>query len=123
MSEQEVKAMWKTQTVTASANVDAVRRDPGAFQRRIGRRNAREFIAAAVLIAWVPYGAMHAASSMFVAGSELTIAGALVVVWQLHRHASRRAPPVEALGLASVAFHRGELERQRDALRNAWLCT
>ena len=50
-------------------------------------------------------------------GSGLTIAGALYVMFQLHRRASVRPAPGD-LGLSTcIEFHRQTLERQRDALR------
>ena len=49
------------------------------------------------------------------------IAGALTVMFELHRRGSARTAPAD-LGLSTcIDFHRKSLERQRDALRTVWI--
>jgi hypothetical protein len=86
------------------------------FETKVRRRNAREYIACAIVIlAFLPV-LFHRASWMMQAGGALTIAATVIVAWQLHRRgAARRLPEGDE---TLVAFHREELMRQRDALRS-----
>lgn len=90
------------------------------LQATVSRRNRRELIAAALVVpvflvyAWI---FPHWLTKL---GALLTVAGVGVTVWQLRRRASARPLP-EALAGSLLGFHRGELVRQRDALRSVWL--
>ena len=121
MNESDVKLLWKTQPAVGSVSLDELRHDAERFQRRIGWRNGREYLAVALLVGWAAYDGWHAPSALFVAASALVIGGALFVAWQLHRRGSQLPATPETLGLTSVAFHRQALARQRDALLSAWL--
>lgn len=51
-------------------------------------------------------------------GCVLTALGAAFIAYQLRRRAAASAPPAAELASTLLAFHRKELERQRDALRS-----
>lgn len=98
----------------------ALRARAGEFHRRVQRRNRREYVAAAPLVplfAWI--GWMSGDTLMRIACIVL-IAGIAIVVWNLSRRGAQPMPEAEALAIPAFAFHRAQLARQRDALRNVW---
>jgi uncharacterized membrane protein len=91
-----------------------------AFQGHVRWRNIREYVAALVVIpafAWLAVAADHPVTRI---GAGLVILGTLVAMWQLYRRGSAQAVPT-ATAASSLAFHRQQLVRQRDALRSVWL--
>ena len=94
------------------------------FQRRIHWRNVREYLAVVLVVG----GLIAQMVSIFHKGLAvwhlmpqlLGIAGAIYVAYQMHVRSSGRPVPVGAGLTESLAFHRGELERQRDAIRAVW---
>lgn len=121
-SEDNLHALWKSQPLEPLQAVPLaeIELQASQFQQRVRRRNRREYIAGAFVVpvflayAWIfPYWVTKL-------GALLTVLGTGIVMWQLHRRGSARALP-EALGATHVAFHRAELVRQRDALRDVWL--
>lgn len=117
----EAKTVWRSQLDTLPIPTMAtLRADALAFDERIDRRNTIETAAGALGIAgwagvlwWSPSGVMQL-------GSAMVIMGAIFVLWQLQRRTGRRGTPPEALGDASLQYHRAELTRQRDALSSVW---
>ena len=116
----DARSLWQGQEVEkVILTVDEVRSRAARFERRIHKRNVREYVVGAVMIAlfghqlWRTQGwrAMPAA---------LIIAGILYVMFQLHRRASARPLPADVGLRGSLEFHRMELERQRDAARAMW---
>jgi hypothetical protein len=87
------------------------------FQSRIRTRNFIEYAAAAAVVATFGWVAFIAGNPVAQAGAALVAVGALYVCWRLHMLASARAPDAAE---SCLAFHRGELIRQRDALRAIW---
>ncbi len=122
MSEQDLKQLWKSQPAeTAAVSTNELRARALAFQRRIARRNLLEYAAGVVVIAGYCVHFWLHPSLLIRTGCVLVILGVGVVLHQLHRRAGSRTPPPENLGMSSLAFHRAELVRQRDALRDSWL--
>ena len=118
---EQVKALWHAQPTEPlqALPTEELRRRAEAFQRRIARRNRREWVAGGVVIpvylayAWIfPYWVTKL-------GALLCVAGVCVLLWQLQRRAAQRPLP-EALGQDLLAFHRAELQRQHDAVRTVW---
>jgi Flp pilus assembly protein TadB len=90
------------------------------FEKKIYWRNAREYVAAFVVVAFTALELWRGPDPLTATGFALIIAGVLYLVWQLHRHGSARTPPAD-LGLTSgVEFFRRELERQRDLVKRVW---
>jgi hypothetical protein len=54
------------------------------------------------------------------AGNILMIGGLLYMAYQLHRRAAASDSPADLGWNTCLAFHRAELERQRDALASVW---
>jgi len=91
------------------------------FQSRIRSRNMIEYGAAAFVVAAFSWMAVTIPEPIVRIGAGLIVAGALYVCWQLHklgRAASRSE--LDAGAQSWAAFHRGELVRQREALRTVW---
>jgi hypothetical protein len=122
MSEQDIKQLWKSQPAETTAfSTSELRARAQAFQRQIARRNLREYVACTVVIACYCVRFWLHPSLLVRTGCVLVVLGVGVVMYQLHRRLGSRTPPPENLGMPSLAFHRAELVRQRDGLRDAWL--
>ena len=121
MSDELFKQVWQTQTNTLPQRApENLRAEATAFQRKIERRNRREYLAGAFVIPvfcfyiWLfPYWVTRV-------GAAMVVLGTMVVMWQLHQRASSRVVPSD-FGGACLQFQCAELARQRDALRSVWL--
>jgi len=78
-----------------------------AFDRAIGKRNRREYIAAAFVTLIFGLYALILPGTLLKIGSLLVIAGSLVMVWQLARRTSRPDPAGEAAD--GRAYYRAQL--------------
>ncbi|MET0273415.1 MAG: hypothetical protein ABW360_10525 [Phenylobacterium sp.] len=109
--------LWQGQTPESDPmTLAALHEQARTFRRRIGRRNAVEYIAGVVVILGFLPVLFHRESWMMQAGGALVIAATVFVTWQLHRRASAGAVP--EVGAPLTDFYRSELIRQRDALRS-----
>ena len=120
MNPNDPRNLWQGQEVErVILTVDEVRRRAARFERRIHRRNVREYVAGALVVAfWTVQ--LWRAHGWHVAPAVLTIVGTIYVMFQLHRRGSARSLPADAGIRGSIEFHRVELERQRDALHAVW---
>lgn len=92
-----------------------------AFQSRIRIRNVIEYVACAIVIAVFIGYAVIFPNLLLKLGSVMTAVGTAFTAWQLHRRGSAKTLPSGASAGLSLAFHRAELIRQRDAVRSvAW---
>jgi len=101
--------------------LEEIRRKAQQFEKRIARRNLREYIGAAVGAAIFTYYMFTFHSPMIRTGCALIIAGLLAIVVQLHKRAAPGKMPADLALTGCIAFHRRELARQRDLLRTVWL--
>ncbi len=118
-----IQSLWQSMPTTPMLLSAAdLRARSQAFRGKVSRRNLREYIAGAVVIALFSWYATFpsATTPMWPIGCVLIVAGTLVVSWNLHRYGAR-ATPAEASLDALIDFHRAELVRQRDALTSVWL--
>ncbi len=90
------------------------------FEKRISRRNLREYVASAIVIAVFGYYISLFPYTLARAGCVLIIAGTLFVVYMLHKRGAARTMPAGLEFRSCVEFHRKELQRQRDLLRGVW---
>jgi di/tricarboxylate transporter len=90
------------------------------FQRRIFWRNLREYAAGVIVTAASGYYVLVSHSAVIRTGCGLIVAGALFVLFMLHKWGAARNLPSEIELRACVDFHRKELQRQRDLLRRVW---
>jgi hypothetical protein len=122
VNEEDIKELWKGQAVEVPMFTPSqMRKEADSFRRRVARRNRVETVAGVITMAVFGFYVWVFPSPLMRIGSLLVIAGVSFVLWQLHRRAPSRSLPPEALGLPFIDYYRGELARQRDALRDAWL--
>ena len=100
--------------------LDEILKKARQYQRKIWRRNAREYVGAAAVAVFMTAQAVIAGDPLRRVGAALCAAAMAFVAYHLHRRGSARTVP-EALALTNcLEFHRLELERQRDLLRSVW---
>jgi hypothetical protein len=123
---RDPQALWQGQPADPRlVGIEDIRRQAATFGRTIRRRNVREYLAAVFVFAFFGWHALADARGFVRAGSALIVLGTAVVVLHLRRHGTTGTPPVEELVSTCLAFHRCELERQRDLLRSVprWYLT
>ena len=118
---EDMKSLWQSQPdESPRIRPEDFRRKMDKFERRIFWRNMREYSAGLLVIAGFGYYGWKLHGLLVRLGAGLIIAGALTVMFELHRRGSVRTAPAD-LGLSTcIDFHRKSLERQRDALRAVW---
>jgi hypothetical protein len=113
--------LWRNQDTDPTVPpLDEIRRRARKLQRRVARRNLREYAAAFVVVAFFGWALIHRLHPLERTGLALCIAGVLYVCYRLHRSGSAKGLPQEAGSTAGLQFYRRELERQRDLLRGVW---
>ena len=118
MNDDPAKRAWQGSVDIAGApSLEEVHKDADKFYRRIRRRNAIEYVACAVVIVVFTSYIFTLPHILHKIGSVLVIAAALYCPWQLHRRASAVSPEM-AGAMPSYDFLRGQLVRQRDALKS-----
>jgi hypothetical protein len=117
-SSPDIRGLWQSQpTQPPSIFPEDISRKMRKFERRIFRRNIREYAGGIFVVVAFLFCEWKLPAPLFRLGSGLAIAGALYVMFQLHRRMSVRPTPGD-LGMSTcIEFHRQTLERQRDALR------
>jgi len=117
MNTDPAKQAWQASVEIAGAPpLEDVRKGAKKFYRFVWWRNAVEYVAAAVAIVVFTYQAFVMPHILHKLGCILIVAASIYGPWQLHRRASAVAP--EMAGTMPIyTFLRGQLVRQRDALR------
>jgi hypothetical protein len=113
---------WRDQPLEES-EIDMQKVIEGAarFQGRIRRRNLTEYVACGVVVAWTGSSALDSSEPLIARVSmALLAAGAIVVAAVLRKrgHAASGEPPLAASTREVLGWHRAELTRQRDLLRD-----
>jgi hypothetical protein len=113
--------LWKSQPAgEGRMSIDDIRNRARAMEGTIRRRNLREYIAGVIVLVAFGFVAWTDSSSVVRIGAALIIVALLYVVHQM-RTRGRVQPMPASLGLMDcIAFHRNELERQRDLLQSIW---
>ena len=115
----DIRNVWQNQPVeNAPMPLEEIQRRARRFEKRIDRRNLREYIGAAIGIAIFTFYIFKFPNPLMRTGSALIIAGLLCVVVQIYKRASPGKLPADLALTASLEFHRRELVRQRDLLRS-----
>lgn len=112
--------LWQCQEVEEMKfSIEELRAKAAKFQRRIWRRNLREYLAAVLVIVFFAAAYWNTHQVIPRIAFAWIIAWSVFYIWYLWRWGS--ATPVPAnLGIAGVGFYRNELARQRDLLRSVW---
>jgi len=100
--------------------VDQIARQAASFRRTIHRRNLREYVAAATVVAVFGAYAAMADTVLVRVACAATIAGALYVAHYLRRHGTPEPAELAACTADHLAVHRRQLEQQRDLLASVW---
>ncbi len=123
MSDRDpLQTIWQSQSHEGfSMSLTDIHARAEHFQARIRTRNWIEYVAGALVVACFAWLALTVPEPIVQTGAVLTACGALYVCWQLHRIGRAATRAEKNAGAQSWAtFHRGELSRQRDALRTVW---
>jgi hypothetical protein len=109
------KDLWTAQPSEGfSMPLEDIHAQAEKLARRVRNRNLKEYLAAAMVIGAFGWYAYALPGLLVKLGSLLTLAGTLIVVWQLHR----RTAPLAVSEVDCLTHLRAELIRQRDALRS-----
>jgi hypothetical protein len=118
---KDIRKAWQSQRAEGKPmSIDEIRHKARKFQKKIGRRNLREYIAALVVVIFFGYSLWHNPDTVTRVGFALIIAAMFYVMYQLHHRGSARSPAAEMGSESWLELHRRELERQRDLLGNIW---
>jgi hypothetical protein len=121
MLSDDICNVWQAQgSGPAPLTLEELRKRGDRFHSQIARRNLREYLVMALLIPYFGYFAWTSPLPLMRVGNGLMIAGLLYMTYQLHRRAAAADAPAEMAWNTCLAFHRAELERQRDALNSVW---
>jgi Flp pilus assembly protein TadB len=115
------RILWQSQEVEEMKfSVEELRAKAAKFQRRIWRRNLREYLAGLLAIVFFSVAFWNAKHIVPRIAFASLIAGAIFCVWYLRRWGSAMPLPANMGRADCVRFYRNELERQRDLLRTVW---
>jgi hypothetical protein len=115
----DICRVWQNQPLeNQPMPIDEIRSKAQQFEKRVSRRNLREYIGGALGIAIFTIYLFIFRNPVARAGSVLIIAGVVMIMIQIYKRASPGSLPVDLALTASLEFHRRELVRQRDLLRS-----
>jgi len=118
----DLQRLWRDQPGgEVQMSVQEIRARAEKLERTVGRRNQREYVAAAVVIPVFGAVAWFVENAAVALGSLLVVLATLWIVYYLHRHGAARRPAGEQGAMSCLEFHRSEIVRQRDLLRSVWL--
>jgi hypothetical protein len=121
LQEDPLQTLWQSQSRGERAmSIEHVREGARRLERRVARRNRREYIAAVVVVfvyGWTLWLLPIAAARI---GAGLIIAATIFVCYRLHVHGSAASLQADVGIESSLEFYRVQLERQRDLLRSVW---
>lgn len=101
-------------------SIEELRAKASKFQTRIRWRNLREQAACGLVIVLFASRFFKTPQMVPRISFGLIIAGAMYVAWYLHAWGSAQPLPSDLGRDSCMEFHRRELERQRDLLRDIW---
>jgi hypothetical protein len=119
----DIKTIWQSQPeeekdmITLSEIRDRAER----FQALSHWRNIALYVYSVANIAASAWLILSGRLAAYTYPMLLMVGAHLFVLWQVNMRISARALPEELAGRTALDHHRHELERQRDALENAWL--
>ena len=121
MQNDDPMKIWQEQPVEGKViSMEEIRRRAGKFEKRIDRRNLREYAGAAIVTVVFSFAFFKFHDLLTRVGSVLCVAGTAYVVAQLYFRSSPRTLPADLALTCSVEFYRTELVRQRDLLRSVF---
>jgi hypothetical protein len=119
--EHDINRLWQSQGAQEpSMSLEAIRARARKLDSQIFWRNLREYVGAAVVLAVFPWMAWTATDPIARLGAVLISIATLYVVYQLHAQGTTSPLPADIGETSAVAFHRAQLERERDLLQSVW---
>ena len=119
--QQDMKRVWQGQESSSdSISLDQVCVKASRFQGKIWWRNLREYVAAVLVVTVFAFYIWAYQTPLLRIGSALCIIGCLYAMIQLHKRGSARTLARDLGATKGLQFHRGELEKQRNALQGIW---
>jgi Flp pilus assembly protein TadB len=116
---ENLKSLWQNQSVEpVQMSLEEIRKKAEIFQKRIRNRNFREY--AASVVVFVAFGFYTWRFPDIRVGSAMIFAATIYMVYQLHTRGAAKTLPASMALDTCFEFHRRELERQRDLLRDIW---
>ncbi|SPE43067.1 conserved membrane hypothetical protein [Candidatus Sulfopaludibacter sp. SbA3] len=117
----DLREVWQSQHVEPKyMSLEEIRNKAAKFEGGVRSRNLRETVVGIGTIVVFLFYLKWFPTPLERAGSCLTIAGILWVIYRMNGRAAAAKVP-EATGFETcVSFHRRELEHQRDLLRSIW---
>jgi hypothetical protein len=101
-------------------SIEEIREKVRYLERRVGRRNQREYIAAVLVVAGYGLIFWRAPSAAIRVGAGLIIAATIFVCYQLRVRGGAASLDADAGHKSSLDFYRTQLERQRELLHDVW---
>jgi hypothetical protein len=119
--EGTLQALWQSQPPSERAmSIEEVREKARRLERRVARRNRREYIAAVVVLVGYGWILRRALSPAVRVGAGLIIAATIFICYQLRVHGSAASLQADVGIKSSLDFYRVQLERQRELLHSVW---
>jgi hypothetical protein len=119
--DRDLQALWQSQSPDGSAiALDDIRQIAQRLEHKVARRNRREYVAAAIVVAVFGWSMFTAPSVLLRIGGGLSIAATIAVAYMLHLWGTAQTLPSDLAVTSALEFHRVQLERQRDLVRGAW---
>jgi len=118
----DLRTQWQSQPPEGGRmSLEEVRAKAVQFQKRLRKRNIREYSAMVLAIGMaIPLGVFLRAFPLVLVAMVLVIAGTLVIAYQFRKRMSTRSFTAAAASMSCLEFYRRELERQRDANLSIW---
>jgi hypothetical protein len=120
-SPHDIQSLWQDQPSQFTApSADELRRTARKFTRTIYRRNVREYVGIAILVAAYGYFAFHFHAPLIRLGAILVVASGFWIGWQLHQRGAPAAMDAALDPASCIDYHRAELVRQHRLLSTIW---
>jgi hypothetical protein len=117
----DLRSVWQCQTVEHTVmSLDKIRERARKYQGKIRFRNSLEYAAVVFITLFFGRTIRTVHHLVMQVGAGLCIAGGWYMAWQLYKRGAARAVPADLAAATCLGFHRGELVRQRDLLRDSW---
>jgi hypothetical protein len=118
---KDLKTVWQNQHLEATQmSIEEIRSKARSFERKIRRRNLREYVAAAFIAAFFGFFAWRPPLPIMRVGSIAVAVGALCFAYELHRRGSSQTEPKDLGTTGSLDFYIRQLERQRNLFDQSW---
>ena len=117
MNDDKAKKAWQSSVEIAGAPpLEEVRKGANKLYLIVKWRNRVEYVACAIAIVVFGYYFFTLPHILHKVGAVLVIVASVFAPWQLHRRASAVSPEIDG-AIPLYLFLRGQLVRQRDALK------